>query len=275
MIPDEFGFIITRHVNSVKTNEYWNHNVKLLKMYYPRCKIFIIDDFSHQEYIISFHNYANVTVIPAKEIIEQFKTNPDDYRGRGEFLPYLWLNSLKDENMPFKKAVFIHDSVFFHKRIPFEQYKAYKAYSLWTFPRSFCSIDLENTLNICDHLSLSMRPLVKRMAYKSRLNTSHWKGCFGVQSYIDVALVQKIFKKYDLGNLLDRIKCRADRCSLERIMGIILFIENNFKNVSIFGNLLHKPFIIKHGFNYSFDEYKSSFSHKKVLDKVVKVFTGR
>ena len=36
---DLFGFIITRHVNSEKTNNYWNHSVKLIRTFYPFIKI--------------------------------------------------------------------------------------------------------------------------------------------------------------------------------------------------------------------------------------------
>ena len=43
-MDNRFGFIITRHVNSVKTNNYWNHCVKLIRTFYPLRKIIIIDD---------------------------------------------------------------------------------------------------------------------------------------------------------------------------------------------------------------------------------------
>ena len=35
IVMTDFGFIITRHVNSFHTNKYWNHCIKLLRMYYP------------------------------------------------------------------------------------------------------------------------------------------------------------------------------------------------------------------------------------------------
>ena len=40
---NNFGFIITRHVNSEKTNRYWNHSVKLLRTFYPDKKIVITE----------------------------------------------------------------------------------------------------------------------------------------------------------------------------------------------------------------------------------------
>jgi hypothetical protein len=46
-----FGFIMTRHVNSELTNNYWNHSVKLLRTFYPDKKIVIIDDNSNYDYV--------------------------------------------------------------------------------------------------------------------------------------------------------------------------------------------------------------------------------
>ena len=51
MENNKFGFIITRHVNSVKTNNYWNNCVKLLRSLYPSKKIVIIDDNSNYDYV--------------------------------------------------------------------------------------------------------------------------------------------------------------------------------------------------------------------------------
>jgi hypothetical protein len=39
---DNYGFIISRHVNSEQTNQYWNQCVKLIRTYYPLKKIVII-----------------------------------------------------------------------------------------------------------------------------------------------------------------------------------------------------------------------------------------
>ena len=98
-----YGFIITRHVNSQQTNEYWNHCVKLIRTYYPLRKIIIIDDNSNYNFVKSYHEYKNVKIIQS------------EYPGRGELLPYVYF--LK--NKWFENAVIIHDSLFFHKHIHF------------------------------------------------------------------------------------------------------------------------------------------------------------
>jgi hypothetical protein len=40
---EDYGFIITRHVISEKTNKYWNQTVKLIRSIYPLKKIIVID----------------------------------------------------------------------------------------------------------------------------------------------------------------------------------------------------------------------------------------
>ena len=99
-----FGFIISRHVTSELTNKYWNHCIKQLNTLYPLTQIIIIDDNSNQEFVKEEDQYKNITVIQS------------EFPGRGELLPYYYF--LK--NKYFENAVIIHDSVFFHKRIPFE-----------------------------------------------------------------------------------------------------------------------------------------------------------
>ena len=63
---NSFGFIITRHVNSEKTNKYWNHSVKLLRTLYPYRKIVIIDDNSNQEFVKADHDYKNIQLIQSE-----------------------------------------------------------------------------------------------------------------------------------------------------------------------------------------------------------------
>ena len=93
-----FGFIMTRHVNSELTNNYWNHSVKLLRTFYPDKKIVIIDDNSNQDLVKAEFDYPNVEIIQS------------EFPGRGELLPYYYYI----KNKFFDNAVIIHDSIFFH-----------------------------------------------------------------------------------------------------------------------------------------------------------------
>ena len=87
---DSYGFIITRHVNSEKTNKYWNKCVRCIRKFYPLRKIIIIDDNSNYQYITEKQLYKT-------QIINS------EYPGRGELLPYYYYLS----NKLFDTAVII------------------------------------------------------------------------------------------------------------------------------------------------------------------------
>jgi len=97
-----------------------------------------------------------------------------------------------------------------------------------------------------------------------------WFGVFGLQSFISRDFVVEIQKKYNIFGLLPSIKKRADRCSLERVMGSIFYIESPelFKIPSLLGNI----WTFQH-WGYTYDEYKK---HNKYKNRpLVKVWTGR
>jgi len=139
-----FGFIITRHVNSEKTNKYWNHSVKLLRILYPYVKIVIIDDNSDQQYIKSQFNYKNIQIIQS------------EFHGRGELLPYYYYI----KNKFFDNAIIMHDSVFIHNRINFDLLKNMKVLPLWFFYPD--KENLNNTLNITNNLKNSQIQIITK-----------------------------------------------------------------------------------------------------------------
>ena len=240
--PD-FGFIITRHVNSSTTNKYWNRNIKLLRTFYPHKLIVVIDDNSNPVFLSSQHDYKNVITIQS------------EYVGRGELLPYIYYS----RNKWFDRAVIIHDSVFFHKRINFEKFNNIPAISLWHFHSKHNACHLHNSLRIANSLNYS--DIIKTLLHKQG-----WNGCFGVQSYIKHDFLQIIMNKYNINNLINVVTCREDRCSLERIFAVIFFLELKL-NRSILGDIMISPNI----WDQTFDTYIKSTPKSPV----VKVFTGR
>ena len=79
-------------------------------------------------------------------------------------------------------------------------------------------------------------------------------------------------KKYRISKLVEEVKCRPDRCCLERIFGCLFFIENNniLKKKSLFGNI-H----LYHKWGYNYDQYERAFYSGKVPRPIIKVWTGR
>jgi hypothetical protein len=252
-----YGFIITRHVNSETTNKYWNQNIKLIRTHYPLKQIVIIDDNSNYEYVKSDFDYKNITVIQS------------EFHGRGELLPFIYFLKHKW----FDNAVIIHDSVFIHKRIPFEQIRL-PVIPLWH--HIYDKENLPNLLRITQFLK-HKRSIEKILNGNETnilgINRDKFKLCFGVQCYINLHFLERIENKYNISNLVHAVHCRTDRCALERILGVIFSLEySNLLTInSLFGSIFHH----KNAFNYNYDAYIVDFNSKNVPHPFVKVWTGR
>jgi hypothetical protein len=260
-----YGFILTRHVNSELTNKYWNECIMCIRKLYPYVKIIVIDDNSNKDFVKAFHDYKNV------EYVES------EFPQRGELLPYYYFH----KNRYFKNAIIIHDSVFIQKRVPFEIFKKINVLPLWYFSNDITkseniqnSFRLLNTLKNNEQLKIGFNKLENRyetMVFRSK----NWNGCFGCQSYINYYFLNAIQQKYNLFNLLNHVKNRTDRCSLERIIGIIFYYENSIQLNSV-GSLFGNIFAEKNTFNYDYDKYiNDKNNNKKNLTEFVKIWTGR
>ena len=254
---DSYGFIITRHVNSEKSNKYWNKAIRCIRAFYPLRKIIIIDDNSNQDFIKSDFEYSNVQIIQS------------EFPGRGELLPYYYFF----KNHFFENAVIIHDSIFFHKRINFEKLIGLKVLPLWHFEAD--KENINKTIIISNKLKNQIE-IQKKLSFNDNilgLNHQKWYGCFGVQSFINYNFLKYIEKKYNIFNLLSIVKNREDRCTLERIFGAIFYTEENHnltKMKSLFGNIFNNQI-----WKYTFDEYENDIKQKKISKAIIKVFSGR
>jgi len=256
----QFGFIITRRVNSTATNKYWNQNIKLLRTLYPNAQIVIIDDNSIQKLIVPDFEYKNLTIIQS------------EYPGRGELLPYIYY--LK--HRWFENAIILHDSVFIHKRIPFETFN-FKVLPLW-HSTYFNESPSNLLLNISNHLK-NNHTIKNKLTNETNIletmtsNQNKRKLCFGVMAYINYQFLQAINNKYVITNLTNAIHCRNDRCGLERIMGIIFSNESpNLKSLpSLFGD------IFKHHrvFKYNLENYEMDLKSGVLPSSTIKIWTGR
>jgi hypothetical protein len=253
---DDYGFMITRHVNSEKTNRYWNRCVQCIRKLYPLKKIVIIDDNSNSQYVKPEFDYQNVEIIVS------------EYPRRGELLPYYYFY----KHRFFNNAVIIHDSVFFHKRIPFEKMKELKVLPLWHFNKD--KEDIHRTMNLAYVLSNSFMIQQKLNLNDNVMGLNHdkWYGCFGVQSYINLDFLIGLVNKYNLFQLLNVVTCRQDRCSLERIFGILFYTEccDLLKRKSLLGDIFHYQ-----RWGYSFEEYVNDVKQKRLPRYTVKIWTGR
>jgi hypothetical protein len=151
-----------------------------------------------------------------------------------------------------------------------------KIIPLWHFDHT---IDLSKNIGNCLRLSnyLNNANVIRKKIMDNAdvnnltLNSSEtWNGCFGVQSYINYDFLSTIQTKYNIFHMLDGVLNRNDRCSLERIMGIIFHIESSmlYKHPSLLGTIFDDQ-----NWGYSYDTYCKEY--KSIRKPLVKVWTGR
>jgi hypothetical protein len=190
------GFIILRHVNSEKTNIYWQFCYDSIRKFYPENNIIIIDDNSDYNYITSKELY-------------KVKIIRSEYPGRGELLPYYYYLS----NKLFDVAFIIHDSVFIQKPIDI----CVNKYQItWDFGHGADQIEDETKMiNLFNDDKL----------LKFYQDQSLWTGCFGGMTTITHDFLTQVNNKYNLSTLIDAVKTRHDRMSFERVFACLLQIE--------------------------------------------------
>jgi hypothetical protein len=236
------GFVILRHVNSQKTNLYWQESYQCIRNFYPENKIIIIDDNSNNEFITERELWNT-------EIIQS------EYPGRGELLPYYYY--LKHHW--FEIAVFIHDSVFINKKIDFftEKYKL-----LWHFEH-MCAQEEDET------------HLLSQLNNNSELLQLHklkdvWRGCFGAMCIINYQYLKTIDERHCIENLLPLVTTRYNRMSFERVIGCILELKHKPSYYSLLGNI--------HSYCkwlYSYEEYIQDKENEYLKLPLIKIWSGR
>lgn len=254
---NDYGFIITRHVNSELTNKYWNNCIQCIRHFYPHRKIVIIDDNSAKELVISFNNYENIEVIES------------EFPGRGELLPYYYYIKRKF----FNNAIIIHDSVFFHKRVNFEKLIDVNVLPFWHFySDNEC---VSNSVEIAGVLNNSIEIKNKLTMHNKILGLDkfNWFGCFGSQAFINHDFLLYLERKYNISKLTKVIICRKDRCCLERVMGVIFYSE--YPAITNQKSLLGNIFKYQNFSNYTYKNYEDDVKNNKLQRPIVKVWTGR
>jgi hypothetical protein len=242
-----FGFIMTRHVTNKMTDQYWLECYRCIRVFYPDIMIVIIDDSSDYRYVSDQMSngkiMTNIIVIQSK------------YKKKGELLPYVYFYKYKW----FDKAVIIHDSIFIHQYISFDNIENQV---LWDFDNDVCSLENEQLylLNQCNNPSELLEIYQKKK----------WRGCYGVMSIITINFITSVNKNFGLRNILKSINTRQDRMCLERVMGVIFYWYNNETKPSIFGDILKYS-----KWEYSYNDYERDKSLDRIQIPFVKVRTGR
>ena len=228
---NNFCIIMTRHVSSDESNQFWIHNVECIRKLYADVQIIIIDDHSIQ---------TPQSIVDENIRIIQSSMKP----GNGELLPYYYYL----QNKFSKKALIIHDSCFIHKKIQphLDSIDTYRF--LWNMPHTWDKKiriqSLLEKLNNCDD-------------YISLFNDkTAWYGCFGAMCIITYEYLSKVFQdESNMRILLDNVYKRKQRMDFERVIAILLVKHDRYHS-PIMGSICdtNKSFT-------SFNEYLSKHAY--------------
>jgi hypothetical protein len=232
----DFGFILTRHVNSEQTNLLWLECVQQIRARYPTTPIVILDDNSDYRFI----KYVK---IPNCIILQS------EYPKRGELLPYFYLLKYRW----FRKAVILHDSVFVQHPLSLVDNVA-----LWHFTDNYEDFNEEQKM-------LGMLTNAEPLLEAHR--TNQFKGMFGVMSVVTLDFLDKLEERYTFTNWIHYVCSRKHRMCLERAMGVLFSVENPAP--SMMGNIFD---YCSWGVSYAqYSKARASFQRYPL----VKVWSGR
>jgi hypothetical protein len=257
---EPFGFIITRHMNSEMSSQYWIECYRCIRQFY-REPILIVDDNSHPQFLnYNENDYENCRVVSS------------EYPQRGELLGYYYFY----KERPFEKAVIMHDSVFIRKYIDFHQMSGVKF--LWDFRHDWDNVNSEVAI-LCK-LGLE-KPLIRELL-QFYLDESLWTGCYGVQSVMEYSFLQEIVEKYRFFELLHMIREREERKHLERVFAVLCcFYKRDLRSDPCFFGNIHDYtcWITKWRFeyDYTYEYYLCDKVHTDQIEDgpIIKIWTGR
>lgn len=246
---DDCGFIVLRHVSTVEHNLLWINCCEQIRKFYDN-PIVIIDDNSNKS-ILEDRTFDNCRVINS------------EFSQRGELLPYYYLFKEK----LFEKAIVLHDSAFIIRKIDLENYNM-PIHLLWDAVHTWDVPHFEKYLiNILKNNDVLLDFYDKK---------DEWKLCFGVMSIVTYDYLVMLEEKYSFFNLIHVITNRYLRMALERVWGLLAYLENQEVDKSVLGNIHndgYKPWEYRI-YNFLLDK-DIEFTNIDTKYKVLKCWSGR
>lgn len=212
-INETFGFIITSHVISEKTNEYWINCYQSIRKHYKNNQIIIIRDNCDLNFLKIPENMdlTNCTIIDS------------EFQESNDLLPYYYHNKLK----LFDVAIIINESTFIKEELPLNILDIKTTKYLWDIIDDGKKIN--NIIEIRNKINNFSQIHNYYNKYKIRMK-SDFKFSFTSQSIISLSFLEYIEEKYKIFNFIE------EKISFSDLFSIICKLED--KNVnSIFGNI--------------------------------------
>jgi len=238
-------FVILRSVQKEDTKENgWYKCYRSIREYYPHHFIVIIDNLSNP---LLLKNYE------LKD--EQLKTIIYTENASGELLPfwYFWKEKWSDY------MIFLHDSMYLNRLIDLKE----KDVMFWHFDANHGKLPLEITIQCM------LKKMKNHTTLLKTFDSNKWTGCFGSSCILSWNTVNVFAMKYELFSLLSIMISRIKRKCLERIIGILFYLEV-YEHKSYFGSVSKCPYF---GYIKPNEEHKITKWNK--LYSITKCFQGR
>ena len=262
---ESFGFVMTRHVNSETSNQYWQEAYRCIREVYPSVLVMVIDDNSIQEY---------VKILPETPPLLNLWLIQSEFPGRGELLAYYYFW----KHRPFERAVVIHDSIFLQPS--FKDFFSEKCREintvrfLWHFPHFFDEPDKESIyLRALEDTGCPINKINDLLYFHQGLQ-KEWLGCFGVMSVIHSSFLTHLEEKYHLFHWFSMVFSRNERYVIERVFAVLCCIEDRGAIGSLMGDIYETP----RTFQFIWEEYRNGDWKQNTAMNILpllKVWSGR
>jgi len=262
---EDWGFVITRHVNHEKVDEYWKECIRCIRTFHPHQKIVVIDDFSPPEFINKKDEERILNQDPFLSIVRS------EFKGAGELLPYFYFHKYRW----FHYAMIIHDTLFLTSSMDpyFDNMKKCNSdiSYLWSF-RVRCYDDEEDIKDVISRIENPNILLEQR-------KKDTWEGCFGNMSCIRYEFLDEMTKHHPqlFETILPHINTRQKRMTMERVLPILFYAHKNGERVeTFFGDIL--DYCTQYYFEFAlfhYDHYKMKTPEELSGYPIIKVWTGR
>lgn len=243
---EEVGFLVPRCVRKAQQNILYRECYEAIRRYHPDLKIIFIDDNSDKE-ILEDYPMTNVEVIQS------------EYPGAGEYLCYWYMLNRR----PFKKAIFLQDSMILNGPIPYEDVTDYM-YLYETGNHTGFAEDAQNLLQ------QTKVPGELQALFAS----GQWSGCWGSMMVITAEFMDRMEERVGISAWVSTIKNRPTRIGLESAIGVVCALVQPKETVSLFGHI-NQMNVMKHPGNekYTLEMYLED--KNMIKDNVIKIWNGR
>jgi hypothetical protein len=195
------GFILLRHVNTPKSDWFWQESYYAIRKYYPDHKIVIIDNQSNPLFLSDIP-MTNTEIVNSP------------YDQRGEFAPFYYF--LKEKW--FETAVIVHDTAYLQRPIPWETEK-YRFF--WGFhfkdhkvQRRKEALEMIDSLDNADQV---------RAFYDQ---PEEWCGALGSMMSVRHEFLVALEEKYHWTRWIDVIVNKNYREAMERVLPCLMQNES-------------------------------------------------